>query len=90
LNVSAKHVQQPIVVPRFFDEIGAPGAHSFDGEIHAAPCGHQNHRQRVAYPVNLREQLQTLTPGRRIARIVHAEQEHVVLLGLDCIEHSAG
>jgi hypothetical protein len=46
LDLRADDRLQPLVVPRLLDEVAGAAAHRFDRQVHRAPRGHHDHRQR--------------------------------------------
>ena len=74
--------QQPLVVPRLLDEVARAAAHRFDRDVHRAPRGHHDDRQRFVGGVNALQQVEAFFARRRVARVVEIHQDDVVVLQL--------
>ena len=86
VDLRANRGDQPFVVPRLLDVVARPPAHRLDGAGHAAPGGHDNHRQRRIGPAQLLHQVEALLPRRRVARIVHVENRGVEVRRLNPLD----
>ena len=60
LDLRAEDGQQPLVVPRLLDEVARAAAHRFDRQVHRAPRGHDDDRQRFVGRVDPRQQVEPL------------------------------
>ena len=86
LDLRAQDREHPRVLPRLLHEVPRAAAHGLDGQIHAAPGGHHHDRQRRIVLADLRQQIQPLLPGRRVARVVEIHQDGVEVARLDGVE----
>ena len=86
LDLGADDGQQPGVLPRLLDEIARAAAHRFDRDLDAAPRGHDHHRERRVVPAQLRQEIEALLAGRRVARVVQVHQHDVVLVAVDRLQ----
>ena len=83
LDLAAQRGNELAVVPRLLHEVAHATAHGLDGEIHRAPSGHDNHRQRAVERLDAGQQIDALTPRRGVARIVQIHQEQIERLGTE-------
>src|SRR2546430_13322350 len=77
LDLGAECREQPAVVPRLLDEVARAAAHRLDGAVDAGPGGHHHDRGRGVESLEPREQIESFRPGRRVAGVVHVDQEGV-------------
>ena len=79
LHLRPQDGEQPIVVPRLFDEVAGAPAHRFDSDVHRPPRRHDDDRQDGIAGVDLPQQLEAFLARRRVARVVEVDQHHVVV-----------
>src|SRR6266568_2117964 len=87
LDLRTEYGQQARVVPRFLNEVARPTPHRLDGQIHAAPGGHHDYRQRWIDFLNAGQEIETFTAGSGVTRIVEIDEDDVQLLRINCLEH---
>jgi hypothetical protein len=83
LDLRTQLLQQPGVVPRFFDVVARAAAHRFDGAFDRSPGGHDEHGERGVEPLEAGEEVEAFDPARRIAGVVHVHQQGVEVARLD-------
>ncbi len=88
-DLTADDFDQRQVVPRLLDEAARAAAHGLDRRVDAAPAGHHDDRQCAVVRSHAIEQFETLTPGRRVARVIEIHEQQVVRPFDDPIEHAA-
>ena len=77
-DLGAQNGEQPLVLPRLLNKIARAAAHGLDRQVHVAPCGHHNDRERAVHRHNIRKQVQPFLSGSRVARVVQVDQHRVV------------
>ena len=82
--------REPRIVPRLLDEIARAAAHGFDGQFHAAPRGHDDHRQRGVEQFDAVEQFQPFLPAGGVAGVVEVHQDGVEIARFHCVDHGGG
>ncbi len=66
-----------VVVPGFLDEVAGAAPHGFDGQVHAAPRGHHDHRRMAALRFQAGEQVETFFSGGGVAGVVEVRQDEI-------------
>ena len=71
------------VVPGLLDEVAGAAAHGFDGQVHAAPGGHDDDRKRAIEGLDAVEQVEPFLAGGGVARVVEVHQDGVEVARFD-------
>ena len=82
--------EQARVLPRLLHEIARAAAHGFDGEVDAAPGGHDDDGQRGVERAQVVEEIEPFLAGRRVARVVEVHQDDVELAAFDGGDDAGG
>jgi hypothetical protein len=76
-DLLAQRRDQMRVVPRLLHEVAHAAAHRLNRQVDAAPTGHDDHRQQPVELLHARQQIDALTPRRRVAGVVEVHQHGV-------------
>ena len=74
--------EQARVVPGLLDEVARAAAHGLHRQVHAAPGGHDDHRQRGVERLDAVQQVEALLAGGGVARVVEVHQDDVEIARL--------
>ena len=77
--VAIEQLEDALVAPGFGDEVAGAALHGRNGELDGAPCRHDDERRARAGGVKTIEQGQAFFAGGSVARVVHIEQDDVVI-----------
>jgi hypothetical protein len=78
LDLGPQNRKQPLVLPRLLNKIARASAHGLDRQVHVAPCGHHNDRERAVHRHNIGKQSQPFLSGGGVTRVVQVDQYRVV------------
>src|SRR5262249_5838996 len=84
--VIAQHSKQPRVLPRLLNAVGGAATHRLDRQLDIGPGGHRHDWQSAVERPNPRDQIKSLLPRRRIARVIEVYQNQVEIARSDRFE----
>ena len=85
-----KNRQDTRVVPGLAHEIARAPAHGFHGDVHRAPGGHHDNRERGIGRLDLRKQVEPLFARGRVPGVVEVHQDSVVFAIFDGLQYGCG
>ena len=78
LDLGPQNGKQPLVLPRLLNKIARASPHGLDRQVHVAPCGHHDDRERAVDCDNIGKESQPFLPGGGVAGIVQIDQHRIV------------
>ena len=90
LDLRAQNGGETRVVPRLLDEVAGAAAHGFDGQVHAAPGRHHDHRQGSIEGLEAVEQVQTFLARGGIPGVVQVHHHGVEVARFDGFQDTGG
>ena len=80
-DLSPHDRQEPVIVPRLWNEIARPAFHRFHRQIDCRPRRHHHDRQRAVERLDFRDYLEPFLSGSRVPRVIQVhDQKRVILL----------
>jgi len=76
-DFASQRREQLAVVPRLLHEVADAPPHRFDGEIDAAPAGHDDDGQEPIVILHARQEVDPFAPRRRVAGVIEIHQDEI-------------
>jgi hypothetical protein len=90
LDLRANDGEQPRVFPRLLHEVARASPHRLDGDVDAAPGGHDDDGEGRVVGADVRQQVEAFAARRRVARVVQIHQHGVEVVALDRLHDRRG
>ena len=82
-DLRAQNGEQASIFPGLLDKVTRAAAHRLYRQFDAAPCGHDNNRQRAVEHLYASEKIEPLLARCRVSRVVEVHQDGVKFPGFD-------